>query len=62
MGVIGTIAGMDILDGEGLTGDLFNFSNLEPLNDYWESKDFNTKVFMLNTGSMLIPILAYMIV
>ena len=30
------IAGMDIMQGEEITGEIFSFSNEGPLNDRWE--------------------------
>ena len=45
---------MDILDGQNMYGDIFDFKHTEPLNEYYELLDLGDKNFMMNSGSYFI--------
>jgi len=51
------IANLDILFGYQITTFLFTMRESEPFNDLFEAFGIDTKNFLLNTGSMIIPII-----
>jgi hypothetical protein len=40
---------------------LFSFSNTDPFNDTYDSFGMGTQIFLLNTGSIFMPIMIVMI-
>ena len=57
-----TIAQFDIFHGEQLTGIIYTFNVTAPLSGHFEENNFDSMNYMVNIGSVIIPILASMIV
>ena len=55
------IAGIDVFYGYEITNKYFTFSNEEPLNDQFEKSEIETMNYLLNTGSIIVPVLFVMI-
>jgi hypothetical protein len=56
------IAGMDIMLGEEITNAIFSFSYEDPLSDRWERYEVSSINFLLNVGSILLPVLASLLI
>ena len=49
---------MDMFYGQDITDMLLSFSNEDPFSDQWDRYQVGSMNFLLNTGSILIPILS----
>lgn len=50
------VAQMDIFLGEEIITAVFNFTSNEPMNDLFDKYSFSTMNFLLNSGSIIIPL------
>ena len=56
------ISNFDMMSGDVITGKFLTFSQEEPINERWGALKDSDSNFLMNTGSMMIPIFVLMLI